>query len=91
MEELDNDLLFTGIKSSETSCAEVDAGVYDWLILTDEDGDGILDSNLGTTETTKNLENFEIHKGKLYEVIILERTEVSLKIHQLQKNKKHSH
>ena len=88
MQELDNDLLFTGIKSSETVCAEVDAGVFDWLKLTDEDGDGTLDSYLGTTETTISLDNFEILKEKLYEVILLESTEAFLKIYQFQQNYK---
>jgi len=84
LQELDDYLLLTGVKTDELVCAEVDTGFYDWLILTDEDGDGTLDSYLGTSDTTISLYNFEFLKGKHYEVVILESSEASLKICQFQ-------
>jgi len=76
--------LCTGIKTSEIVCAEVDTGFCDWLILTDEKGDGTLDSHPGTSDTTISLYNFEGLKDNHYEVIIFKGSVATLKIHQFQ-------
>lgn len=59
-----------GIPPGETRTFAIEAGAYDWLVLVDVDGDGVVDGYLGTEASQGPLSSFEFLSGKEYFVDI---------------------
>ncbi len=73
-------LLMKGIRTSETKKFKVKPGKYNWLILIDHNGDGIMDSYLGTVEKMIKLKGFEFKAGGYYKVTVKADSEVEFTV-----------
>ena len=75
--ELNKHLLFDWVKKGEEISVKIRPGVYDWLIVLDHDGDGKIDSHLGTIKSQIRLDQYEFVGGKHYKVMVHEDSNVS--------------
>lgn len=55
-----------GIENSTNTTFTIEPGVYDWLVLLDIEGDGVIDGYLGTLASHGPLSSYEFQAGKSY-------------------------
>lgn len=60
----------SGIPNGQAKTLELEAGVYDWLVLIDIQGDGVIDGFLGTQAAQGPLSSFEFLAGRHYYIAV---------------------
>ncbi|MEP7259827.1 MAG: hypothetical protein ABI669_01465 [Usitatibacter sp.] len=69
-----------GIPNGQAKTITIESGVYDWLVLIDIQGDGIIDGYLGTQASQGPLAAFEFLPGKDYFIDVDRKGDLSFRI-----------
>ena len=80
MDALDSKVILSNIPTHKQQSVQIDPGVYDWIILVDNNGDGRHELYLGTTASSVQLDSFTFEANKTYNIVVDEETHVSMSV-----------
>jgi len=69
-----------GIANGQARTVQLEAGVYDWLVLIDIQGDGVVDGILSTAAAQGPLSSFEFLAGREYFIDVDRKGDLSFRI-----------
>jgi hypothetical protein len=78
--ELNKRLLFDWVETGKEARVQIRPGAYDWLIVIDSNGDGRVDSYLGTLDSQVRQNQYEFIEGFHYKIIVHKDGDVALAI-----------
>ena len=78
--ELNKQLLFDWVETGKEISVQIRPGVYDWLIVLDSNGDGRVDSYLGTLNSQIKQDRYEFIEGMHYKIVVDKDEDVSMVI-----------
>lgn len=73
-------LIFNWVKTGEEATAEIEPGVYDWLIVMSYNGRNCVDGYYGTDTSQIKLRQFRFEGGKNYKIVVHDASRVELSV-----------